>query len=418
MSMIWNQRSYIFVFCLLLSALIWQGCRKDDPYEPIVNPINERGRLLSADLISTYDSLSIDSLISSVNPFLTVFFAELYDVEVYKIQYVTIDQKGRTTGASGAVLMPVGRNGAPDPAPMVAYSHGTVLHKDGAPSRGGGETLIGILMATDGYMVAMPDYIGLGDGLEFHPYQHAKSEATAVIDMMRATRQMAEQEALALSGQVFLTGYSQGGHATMAAQREIETYHQDEFNLIGSAPMSGAYDVSGVQEQYLLSFDPYPTPGYLPYIMYGFRTAYDYLPDPQTVLKPPYDSIVAANMDQTVSIGQLNRMLDSVPRNLILDSVMSAYENDPNHPLKIALRDNDLYLGWVPQSNLRMFYCVGDDQVSYENALVAYNSFSNAGAPAVSLARIDSDNLLLDHNDCAPNALLSGKLWFDSLRAQ
>jgi len=400
--------------CVLLLVT---GCRPDDAPAPVVNPI-ERGRLLSVERLAAFDSLAIDSIIDSVDPFLSLFFAKRYDVVLYKVAYVSEDQFGNSAAISGAVALPLARNGnAPEAASVVGYSHGTVLHKDGVPSREAGDVVIGLLLATDGYAVGLTDYLGLGDSPVFHPYSHAKTQAVAVVDMLRATRILAEDNELELNGQVFLTGYSQGGHATMAAQREIELYHSDEFRLVGSAPMAGAYDISGVQEQYLLAFDPYPTPGYLPYILYGYAEVYDYLPAPKSVLKPPYDSIVDANMNQVTTMGQLNDLCNPVPRLMLLDSVMDAYENDPNHPLKIALRDNDLHLGWVPQSNLRMYYCEGDDQVSYENSIVALDAFRAAGAPAVSAQRIDTDGNLLDHNDCAPNCLLAGKLWFDSLRA-
>lgn len=407
---------YLSIVFLIVLAL---GSCKDDDFSPTVNTIDfSRGRLLSVQQISSWDSLRLDSLIQEINPFINLFFAKKYDVDLYKATYSTISWDGSQTVASGAIAIPRGRRGeSVDPAPLVGYSHGTTLHKEGVPSRGTGEVAIGLLMATDGYMVTMPDYLGLGDSPGFHPYSHAKSEATAVVDFLRAGREMAELEKTSLNDKVFLVGYSQGGHATMAAQREIELYHSDELSLRGSAPMAGPYDISGVQEQYLLSFDPYPTPGYLPFILYSYSMVYDYLPDPVTVLKPPYDSIVDANMDQITTMGQLNNLCNPVPRNMILDSVMNAYENDPNHPLKIALRDNDLYLGWVPQSPLNMYYCEGDDQVSYENAIVAYNEFRNVGAPNLFLTRIDDDNNLLDHNGCAPTSLLSGKLWFDSLNA-
>lgn len=408
-----------FFLAALLLSVIASGCSDDDP-DPIINNVPpSRGRVLGLDLVSSWDSLRIDSLINSIDPFLTIFFRKDYDVDFYKVNYATVSYDGSMTTASGGLAVPrARRNESVERAPLVGYSHGTVLHKEGVPSRGGGETAIGLLLATDGYLVAMPDFLGLGDSPGFHPYTHAKSEATAVVDMLRASREVAQVEKVDLNGKVFLVGYSQGGHATLATTREIETYHASEFNLKGSAPMSGPYDVSGVQEQYLLAFTPYPTPGYLPYILYSYNTVYDIIPDPVTILKPPYDSIVPPNMNQITTMGQLNQLCNPVPRRMILDSVMNAYENDPVHPLKVALRDNDLYLGWVPQSPVRMFYCKGDDQVSYENAIVAYNEFQNAGAPFVSVVRMDDDANLSDHNECAPNSLLLGKVWFDSLNAQ
>ena len=44
--------------------------------------------------------------------------------------------------------------------------------------------------AADGYLVIMPDYIGLGKGDKFHLYQNSESEAVASIDMLLAIQKL------------------------------------------------------------------------------------------------------------------------------------------------------------------------------------------------------------------------------------
>ena len=58
--------------------------------------------------------------------------------------------------------------------------------------------------------------MGLGSSPGFHPYLHARSEATASVDMLRAGRNYCASNNIGLNGQVFLAGYSQGGHTEMA----------------------------------------------------------------------------------------------------------------------------------------------------------------------------------------------------------
>ena len=53
----------------------------------------------------------------------------------------------------------------------------------------------------------MPDYIGMGDSPGFHPYVHAKSEATASIDMVRAAREYLSTTNFVDNNELFLTGY-------------------------------------------------------------------------------------------------------------------------------------------------------------------------------------------------------------------
>ena len=63
--------------------------------------------------------------------------------------------------------------------------------------------------------------------------------------------------------QLFLEGYSEGGYVTMAAVKEIEENLSHEFNITMSFPMAGAYDLSGVLVDLMLSEEVYPDPYYL-----------------------------------------------------------------------------------------------------------------------------------------------------------
>jgi hypothetical protein len=58
----------------------------------------------------------------------------------------------------------------------------------------------------------------------------------------RAT--FAALQGISLSGKVMLTGYSQGGHASMAAHRAIERDMPGEINVVAGAHLSGPYNLS------------------------------------------------------------------------------------------------------------------------------------------------------------------------------
>ncbi|MEM1000727.1 MAG: hypothetical protein AAGN35_26975 [Bacteroidota bacterium] len=397
----------------LAALLLLPSC--DNRNSPLPQDADPRGTIVSTQLVKEWTVDEVNDLIQSVDPFLLLFVQGKYEVRQYNIIYETVDVLGAPTIASGAVCIPV-TDTAGKAFPIACYSHGTTLRKESVATRGGGQIELGVIFASEGYIGALPDFLGLGDGPGLHPYIHANSEATAVADMLRATRDIvATEDRSAWNDQLFLYGYSQGGHATMAAHRYIQTNLRDEFTVTASAPMSGPYDVSGVQEEVLVSFDPYPTPGYMPYILYSYNLAYNIVPDVTALLKPPYDSIVPPFMDGSRSIGDLNDVSNPVPRLMVLDSVMNAYENDPNHPLKLALRRNDLW-DWVPQTPVRMYYCTADDQVSYQNALVAYDRFLQNGA-SPDIVSLEEPDPNANHNDCAQPCFLAAKVWFDSLRA-
>ena len=140
---------------------------------------------------------------------------------------------------------------------MLVYHHGTSLRKIDVPSNDVGETLIGrFLVLVD--ILFNAGYIGMGESPGLHPYCHGESEATATRDMIRAAREfIADSLNMIDSSELFLTGYSQGGHAAMAAHKYIEENNLlGEFNVLGSAPCSGPYEMSGAMADTILS--PYP----------------------------------------------------------------------------------------------------------------------------------------------------------------
>ena len=216
---------------------------------------------------------------------LGVPYTSRYDVELYVMEYTTIDTKGELTSASGAVIVPQPFLGL---LPIFSFQHGTTLRRSDAPSGGGRDgAFVGLLFSAEGYLSVMPDLIGLGSSTDRHPYMIADVSATAVIDMLRAIVQWSETQSWTVSKKVLMAGYSSGGYTALAAQRAIEAEYSDEFTLIASAPMAGSYDLSGTMLNLMLQEEPYPQPYYLPYILLSYNEAYDLYERPSGVLGQP-----------------------------------------------------------------------------------------------------------------------------------
>ncbi|MDX9749857.1 MAG: lipase family protein [Flavobacteriales bacterium] len=338
-------------------------------------------------------------------------FGAQYGVQVHRLIYHTVDAHGAPTQASGALVVPVG---PPCIHPLAAYMHGTIMHREEVPSRLSSEITVGYFLGGSGYVAAMPDYLGLGDGPGPHPYVHAASEATASIDMMRAAREFCAQHGVALNGQVFLAGYSQGGHACMATHRMIEEQFAEEFTITASAPCSGPYDLSGVQAEVMAGPDPYPAPYYLPYVVLAYGHVYpDMYTDIAEIFKEPWATALPPLFQGDNGAGPVNAIMPDVPSQILQDDLLAAFNNDPDHFFREALRANDLY-DWTPQAPLRMVYCEADDHVFHENSLVALAAMQANGAPQVEAV---SAGATLDHGGCALPSLLGVKAWFDGLRA-
>jgi hypothetical protein len=333
-----------------------------------------------------------------------------YPVTVYKLVYETISPLGARARASGALVVPRDVTG---PLPLVSYQHGTLAKKTEAPSSTPvGEVLIGVVLASSGYVAMLPDYLGLGDSPGIHPYHHAASEATAAVDMLRAARQYCQDSGVALNGQLFLCGYSQGGHGTMALLRELEQFHADEFPVTAAAPMAGAYDLSGVTADGFLTEEPVPNPYYFALLLAAYQEVYGIAGSLAELLVAPYDQTLPPLLTGQATGSQINGAMPRVPTRILRPEVLAAFRGDPHHPLRLALRENDLHR-WLPRTPMRLYHCRGDQDVRFANSEVALASFRAAGATQVELI----DPLpSASHGECAQPTLLLAKNWFDSLR--
>ena len=172
-------------------------------------------QLVSDTFLVSYTMQQVDSIYTANG--IPTFAGEVnYPVSAYKIIYQTPNPSGDTTIASGALFIP---QNVPCGAPIISYQHGTISKNANVPSKMGGEFVIGLVAAAHGYVVCMPDYLGMGDGPGFHPYTHAATEASAVLDLIRAGKTFCSNSGTPLNDQLFLMGYSQGGHATMALHK-------------------------------------------------------------------------------------------------------------------------------------------------------------------------------------------------------
>lgn len=336
-------------------------------------------------------------------------------IEMYKILYETPDVYGQLDTASGLMVLPV-RDGDFD-YPLLCYQHGTVSSKSDVPSelRGGYE--IAAVFGGLGYISAAADFLGLGESRGFHPYVHADSEASAAIDMMRAVRDYSEESGFGMNDQVFITGYSQGGHAAAAVHRAIQDNHSEEFDIVASAPMSGPYSVSGEMRSVILSDDAYSYPSYLANTALSYNYVYGLFDEIEEYFVPPYASEIEQFYQGEITLTTLNNNLISlltqnqgapITKYMLQDSMLNILANQLDHPINLRLADNDVY-DWTPTAPTRLFYCMADDQVIFTNSIVADSVMNLNGALDVDAIDINSD---FDHGQCVEPAVIQTALFF------
>lgn len=381
----------------------------------LISPVHSSAQTADARLVSVEELGSVSAEFLQLGLIASGAYAQgktVYGVAVYKLTYHTIDVFGNPTTASGAVYVP--QSGS-DSLPIISYQHGTIMNRDQVPSSRA-EDPPGLFFSGYGYVVAMPDFLGLGDNPGLHPYLHWESEATASIDMLRAAREFLTDSLQIRDNQLFLAGYSQGGHATMALHKYIhDNQLQDEFIVEGSAPMSGPYALSQAQFDHIFRNDSIYTGSYfIPYIISSYQYVYGNLyADYSAYYDPPYDSIFEAW--ETSGNYFEGLPIDSFPKNFytfMQDSVMTHVLEDPKHPLRVDLRKNDLH-NWAPAEPVRMLYCGSDMTVSPENATMTQDTMKALGATDIMAVNVNPE---YNHTTCAIPAFLYALDWFERIR--
>ena len=183
---------------------------------------------VQAEVIGTYDLERLQTILTTelkeFSDFSVQYPAPKYPVKLYRITYPSIipEQQNRPTMASGLIAVPQGVEGA---LPVVSYQHGTVFTKTAVPSRPeeSAETRLMIAnFAAQGYILIAADYFGKGDSTETDSYLVIDSTRQACLDNLKAAQ--AVSRALNLTwGPLFLSGWSQGGWATLAFINKLES---------------------------------------------------------------------------------------------------------------------------------------------------------------------------------------------------
>ncbi len=306
------------------------------------------------------------------------------DVKIVALNYYTPGVNGDRTNASGVMLVPTGSGaGCTTAAGLVAYAKGTdVMKPRTLASTADPETfLLAAMYAAQGYAVVATDYLGFAkSSFSYHPYLHADSEASSVIDSIRAARNAASSVGANLSGKVMLAGYSQGGHASMAAHRAIERDNAGEINVVAGAHLAGPYNLSGSLKVTnaiagVQFFVPYLVTAWQK--VYGniyssvgaaFKAPYagwieNLLPSPTLTYDTlPYDtSTTPATM--WVSGAKPGEALPNNARDAMFQTAfITDSQTNNSNALYLAAKKNDL-LGWSPKSKLLLCGGSGDPTV-------------------------------------------------------
>lgn len=322
--------------------------------------------------------------------------------DMYRITYLTHGEQGDLVKASGLLSLPRGV----DPQTIVSWQHGTTTLRDNAPSKPTPDesVLISIVFASNGALLLAPDYIGLGQSELPHPYYYLPATVGSTRDLIVAAGEILAASQIARPGDLFLAGFSQGGHATMAAARDIEQAPLPDTRLVAAASIAGPIDLDGFSLENTLKGESESASMYLAWIFATYARIY--AEDMSAVFRAPYDLTIPQLFDGKTDGRDIAAQLPRDPRAMLSDDYLLRLDHgDKGWPGR-RMSENDLD-GWRPQTPLRLYSGANDIDVSPREAAERAALWAREGADvqAISVGA-------LDHNGSVVAAVPLVRQWF------
>jgi len=367
---------------------------------------NEPGALVAVERISKYPAFVAQFLLDSVK--LPEPIHLTYGITLYRVTYRTTNHDGSLVVASGLVALP----NEHEPDRVVLYHHGTIVERRTAPSqsRVSDGVLVAVATAGTGGILVAPDYIGLGESRAMHPYMYAKTTSSTSIDFLHAARALVRHLKGEWPPSLYLMGFSQGGHATFAVQRDLEKSHDPQFEVQAAAPIAGPFRLREISFPQALLGKTTSDPLYVAYIANSYAQVYHR--PLKSIVAAPYAEIVPSLFDGDHTIQEIEAALPTDPRKVFNAEFLDAYDKAKPHWFLDALKENDVD-AWTPVAPVRIFYGDDDVDVPPEEARRVEADMKRRGADVTAIS-VGPCN----HWESSLRAIPQATRWFEELASK
>ena len=307
-------------------------------------------------------------------------------VTAYEVEYRTRDPVlEKKITASGLLLVP----SLSRPLPLLVYHRATLLTKSAAPSLIPDTMIVidpitderanMIMLAMQGYIVLAPDYTGYGSSDNIrHPYLHRKSVAQTSLDMFFSVTEALKEYEIPFTQDVYVMGYSQGGHGAVAFAQEFQYSNTSEFTIKALAAGGGPYDiletVRDIFDQNLI------TKVTTLLFLQAYTDIYNW--DLDTIVKKSsYKKVIESAFDYE-DIEEPAEKIPNTADDLFKSQFIEDIQKGRNDSIQTVLEENSVH-NWAPSAPVLLFHARNDKIVPYSNMDIAYDSFNRNGSADV-----------------------------------
>jgi len=362
------------VFFLLLMGIVFSLSHCSDTIE---TPVPKTEILVKAVLIGSYPTNTLQTIIPAtgidIDPSLLKFAVDVY-VVTYKTTF-----KGEEIIASGLAGIPKTNSSLS----MLSLQHGTITLFTDAPSAStsfGQQAIFCAAFSSLGLITVMPDFIGFGESKsKLHPYYVEEWSASAVVDNLKAVKELAMLKKVAINNDLLLAGYSEGGYVTMATHKYLEQNPVSDINLLASFPAAGGYNIKEMQE-YVFDLETFDDPYYLAYLVYAYQTTYNWTQPLTDFFNQPYAADIPGLFNGLRNGSQINAQLTTNIGNLLTAEVRTTIDQNPVYSNFVTALNNNSLTDWAPSKPMYLYHGTADTTVPYSNSLSVYNQLIANGA--------------------------------------
>lgn len=341
-----------------------------------------------------------------------------YSVDIYRIVYTT-QYKGKKVNASGLCLLPAG-NFSNNPLPVLGYQHGTIFQEKNIPSNYqsifslGAETGLNMIFASCGFISFMPDYLGYGESRHLtHPYIIKEYTAKACLDMLYAVEEFCEAESISMNRDLFLTGYSEGGYATIAFLELLQNTGDLNFKIQAVSSGAGIYRIFDTA-RLIINKNNLNSPAFYAFVLYSYFKIYRWQRNLGEIFLEPYlSSIKDGLFNGDYSLTEINGKLTGDINKLNTAKFLSDYRGSGEWDYKNAFLENDIGTDFFTNYPLKLFHGDGDLTVPSFNSQKLFDIIKkNGSAPNCQLIILSGK----DHSGAIEPWVRQTISWFCQIR--
>ncbi|MCX4828417.1 hypothetical protein OG746_06735 [Streptomyces sp. NBC_01016] len=186
------------------------------------------------------------------------------------------------------------------------------------------------------------------------------------MDALRAARAFARRDGRDFDRRVLISGFSQGGPATMMVGRALQQRIDPYFGLGALAPIAGPFDLTGFEAD--AADDKVERSSlYLAYFSTAWQRMYGLYDSPADAFRAPFDKTVESLLDGNHTGERIAAALPRTSKELFAEKFLQKMRN-PTGDLRRKLKTMDNTCDWRPEVPVHLFHAKGDKDVFWTNS--------------------------------------------------